>query len=284
MAIFYNQATLTYNGGAANSNIVSGEIVEVVTAAKTATPSTYRAGETITYVISLFNGGTTAVSSLTVTDDLGAYTQGEETLVPLDYVDGSLRFFVNGALQASPAVTISSGSLVISGIDIPAGSNAILVYRATVNGFAPLAVDSEITNTATVTGGGIINPVTVSETVTSEDSALLSITKAVSPSTVTENGRLTYTFVIENSGNTEAVATDNLVVSDVFDPVLSNLVVTFEGEIWSENTEYTYNDATGEFDTVAGQITVPAATYTTDASGAVIVTPGSVTLTVSGTV
>ena len=66
MAIFYNQATLTYNGGVANSNIVSGEIVEVVTAAKTATPSTYRAGETITYVISLFNGGTTAVSGLTL--------------------------------------------------------------------------------------------------------------------------------------------------------------------------------------------------------------------------
>ena len=283
MAIFYNQATLTYNGGVANSNIVSGEIVEVITAAKTATPSTYRAGETVTYVISLFNSGTTAVSGLTVTDDLGAYTLGTETLVPLDYIDGSLRFFVNGVLQASPAVT-SEGSLVISGIDLPAGSNAVLVYRATANGFAPLGIESVITNTATVTGGGIINPVTVSETITSEDSALLSITKAVSPSTVTENGRLTYTFVIENSGNTEAVATDNLVVSDVFDPVLSNLVVTFEGEIWTENTEYTYNDATGEFETVAGQITVPAATYTTDASGAVTVTPGSVTLTVSGTV
>lgn len=283
MAVFYNQATLTYNGGVANSNIVSGEIVEVITAAKTATPSTYRAGETVTYVISLFNGGTTAVSGLTVSDDLGAYTLGTETLVPLDYVDGSIRFFVNGVLQASPAVT-SEGSLVISGIDLPAGSNAVLVYRATANGFAPLGVESVITNTATVTGCGIINPVTASETISSEDSALLSISKAVSPSTVIENGRLTYTFVIENRGNTEAVATDNLVVSDVFDPVLSNLVVTFEGETWTEGTEYTYNAATGEFATVAGQITVPAATYTTDASGAVTVTPGSVTLTVSGTV
>ena len=27
MAVFFNQATLTYNGGVANSNIVSGEIV-----------------------------------------------------------------------------------------------------------------------------------------------------------------------------------------------------------------------------------------------------------------
>ena len=283
MAVFYNQATLTYNGGVANSNIVSGEIVEAVTAAKTATPSTYRAGEVITYVISLFNGGSTAASGLTVSDNLGAYVSGADTLVPLDYVDGSLRFFVNGALQASPTVT-AGDSLVISGIDLPANSNAVLVYRAVANGFAPLGVESVITNTATVTGGGIINPVSVSETINSEDSALLSINKAVSPSTITENGRLTYTFVIENSGNTEASATDNLVVSDSFDPVLSSLAVTFEGVAWTEGTEYNYNATTGEFTTVAGQITVPAATYSTDASGAVIVTPGSVTLTVSGTV
>ena len=283
MAVFYNQATLTYNGGVANSNIVSGEIVEAVTAAKTATPSTYRAGEVVTYVISLFNGGSTAASGLTVSDNLGAYASGADTLVPLDYVDGSLRFFVNGALQASPTVT-AGDSLVISGIDLPANSNAVLVYRAVANGFAPLGVESVITNTATVSGGGIINPVSVSETINSEDSALLSINKAVSPSTITENGRLTYTFVIENSGNTEASATDNLVVSDSFDPVLSSLAVTFEGVAWTEGTEYNYNATTGEFTTVAGQITVPAATYSTDASGAVIVTPGSVTLTVSGTV
>ena len=283
MAVFYNQATLTYNGGVANSNIVSGEIVEAITASKTATPSTYRAGETITYVVSILNSGTTAVNGITVSDDLGAYTQNENTLVPLDYVENSVRYFVNGVLQPTPAVA-TQPTLTVSGINIPAGGNAVIVYRATANGFAPLLAESEITNTATVTGGGIINPVTASETVTSEDSALLSISKAVTPSSITENGRLTYTFVIENSGNTEAVATDNLVVSDSFDPILSDLVVTFEGTTWTEGTEYTYSAATGEFATVAGQITVPAATFTTDASGATVITPGTVTLTVSGTV
>jgi uncharacterized repeat protein (TIGR01451 family) len=95
---------------------------------------------------------------------------------------------------------------------------------------------------------------------------------------------LTYTFVIENRGNTEAVATDNLVVTDTFNPILSSLAVTFEGETWTEGENYTYNENTGEFATLAGQITVPAATYSTDASGAVTVVPGTVTLTVSGTV
>ena len=283
MAVFFNQATLTYNGGVANSNIVSGEIVEVVTASKTATPSIYRAFETVTYVVTLLNSGSTAVNGLSLSDNLGAYTSGELTLVPLDYVSDSVRYFTNGVLQPTPTVS-SVSPLTISGINIPAGGNATIVYRATVNGFAPLVAGSEITNTLTVTGGGIINPVTASETISSNDSAELTITKAVSPSTVTENGQLTYTFVIENSGNTEAVSTDNLVVSDTFNPILGSITVVYDGTVWELGTNYTYNETTGEFATVAGQITVPAATYSTDPSGAVTVTPGSVTLTVSGTV
>ena len=283
MAVFYNQATLTYNGGVANSNIVSGEIVEVISATKTATPSTYRAGDVITYVVTLLNGGTAAVNGLTVTDDLGAYVSGEQTLVPLDYIGDSVRYFVNGVPQANP--TAEGGApLVISGLNVPAGGNATLVYRARANGYAPLGTESEITNTVNVTGTGIVNPVTATETINSEDSAELSITKSVTPATVTENGQLTYTFVIENSGNTEAVATDNLVVTDTFNPILSSLAVTFEGDTWTEGENYTYNETTGEFATVAGQITVPAATYSTDASGAVTTIPGTVTLTVSGTV
>ena len=284
MAVFFNQATLTYNGGVANSNIVSGEIAQVITASKTATPSTYRAGEVVTYIVTLLNGGTSPISGLTVSDDLGAYTSGGQTLVPLDYIEDSVRYFTNGVPQPNPTAETANG-LVISGLDIPAGGNATLVYRARVNGFAPLGTEGEITNTATVTGSGIVNPITASATINSEDSAELSITKSVTPATVTENGRLTYTFVIENSGNTEAVATDNLVVTDTFDPALSSLIVTFEGETWTEGEQYTYNETTGEFATVASQITVPAATYTADpATGAITVTPGSVTLTVSGTV
>ena len=50
-------------------------------------------------------------------------------------------------------------------------------------------------------------------------------------------------------------------------------------------TDYTYNADTGDFATVAGAITVPAATYTQDpTTGAYSVTPGSAILTVTGTV
>ena len=61
--------------------------------------------------------------------------------------------------------------------------------------------------------------------------------------------------------------------------------VTFNGTAWVSPTNYTYDGATGVFSTVAGQITVPAATYTTDpVSGVVTVTPGTAILTVTGTI
>ena len=96
---------------------------------------------------------------------------------------------------------------------------------------------------------------------------------------------MTYTFTIINTGNTAAVATDNVTVTDTFNPILSNLVVALDGTTWSTPANYTYNGATGEFATVPGQIVVPAATYTQDATtGEWIIEPGVAVLTVSGTV
>ena len=92
MASFTNQATLTYNGLVTNSNVASGELLEVLSAAKTAVIDNYAAGGTVTYILSLVNAGTTAFNGLTVTDSLGEYTAENLTLYPLRYVDGSLRY------------------------------------------------------------------------------------------------------------------------------------------------------------------------------------------------
>ena len=50
MAIFTNQATLSYNNTTTTSNIVTGEIVEVLSAAKNALDDDYRLNDVITYV------------------------------------------------------------------------------------------------------------------------------------------------------------------------------------------------------------------------------------------
>ena len=283
MAIFTNQATLSYRNGTVSSNVVTGEIVEVLSADKKALLQTYSADDTVSYVIALYNSGNTSLTSVTVSDDLGAYAFGSTVLVPLTYVNGSLAYYLNGVLQTSPTVSAAGTALVISGISVPAGGYSLLVYEARINDYAPLNPGGQIVNTATVTNGA--QSVTATETITVAAQPILSITKGLSPNTVSENGQLTYTFTIQNFGNTAAVAADDLVISDTFDPILDPITVTYNGAQWTEGVEYNYNSATGEFSTVAGNITVPAATYSQDpATGEWNAVPGTATVTVTGTV
>ena len=284
MATFYNQATLSYLGRDVVSNITAGEITEALTATKTAVTDTYGAGDTITYVVSLVNTGAAPLDNLTVTDDLGAYESGAQTLVPLTYVDGSILYFVNGVLQ--PTQTVTAGdTLTVTGVSVPASGNTAIVYQARVNAFAPLSDGSTVTNEVTVNGASLTAPVTADETVAVRSEAMLTITKSLTPTTVTNNGRITYTFVLQNTGNREVVATDDALVTDTFDPILSALSVTFNGASWTEGTNYTYDEATGAFATLPGQITIPAATYAQDpATGAWSVTPGVSVITVSGNI
>ena len=283
MARFTNQAQLRYGDAVANSNIAVGEILEVLSATKTAVRSTYGPKDSVTYVISIVNSGAAAFAGISISDDLGTYTIEPDALTPLTYIAGSVKYYINGVLQAAPTVT-AGPPLVVSGLTIPAGGNATIVYEASVNEYAPLAAASTITNTATVSGGGV-TPIEVEETIHAASGPVLSITKSVSPVPVTENGTLTYTFLIQNSGNADANATTGVVVTDTFNPVLSNLTATFNGTALTAGTQYTYDETTGVFSTTAGEITVPAATYERDpVTNAWVVTPGVSTLTITGTI
>ena len=96
---------------------------------------------------------------------------------------------------------------------------------------------------------------------------------------------MTYTFVIENYGNTASVAADNVIFRDVFSPVLNSLTATFNGTQWVQGTNYNYDNTTGEFVTLNGQIEVPAAQFTQDSqTGAWSVQPGVSTLVIKGNI
>ena len=284
MAIFSNQATLTYNGNSTNSNIAYGEILDVLAATKTAIEGSYTPGELVTYAVTLRNTGSSALTGLTVTDDLGGYTFGAATVYPLTYEDGSATLFVNGVPQAAPGVT-AGPPLVFTGINVPAGGDIVLVYQASANAYADPGAEGTIDNTVTVTGDGLSAPIVATETVTASAEPMLTISKSITPSQVVDNDRVTYTFVIQNSGNQPVIATDNAIITDTFDPILTALQVTFDGAAWTQGVQYNYNEATGLFTTVAGQILVPAATYTQDPiTGAYTATPGIATLVVTGTI
>lgn len=281
MATFFNQATLSYNGNVTNSNITTGEILEALSAVKTPVDDEYWFNEENTYVISITNSGTASYTNLTLTDDLGEYSFGTGTLVPLTYVENSVLYYVNGVLQPAPAVT-AGNELTISGINVPAGGNAIILYAVTANGYAPLDGNSSITNTVTISGCSM--SVTAEATVTARNDVMLSVSKSLSPATVVENERITYTITVQNYGNTPVVATDDAIITDNFDPVLSNLVVTFNGTQWTEGVNYTYNASTGAFSTNPAQITVPAAEYSQNMSGEWVIQPGVSTLVISGNI
>lgn len=276
-------AQFRYGNSIANSNIAVGELLEVLSASKTAVRKTYGQNDTVTYVITIVNAGATALSGITITDNLGAYTFGEGTLVPLTYIADTVKYYVNGVLQTAPVVT-GAPSLVISGLTVPANGDIAVVYEAEVNALAPMDAAGTITNTAVVTGGGI-TPITVTETIGTESEPILTITKSVSPVPVTENGTLTYTFLIQNAGSAPADIGTDAVIVDTFNPLLSNLAVSFNGTAWAETTNYTYDETTGVFTTIAGQITVPAATYTQNpVTGVWTADPGVSTLVVKGTI
>lgn len=284
MQTFTNQASLAYNDTIVNSNITVGQIMATLSMTKTALRDEYAAGDSVTYVISIVNSGTTSFSGLTLTDNLGAYLAQSETRYPLDYQPESLRYYVNGVLQTTPAVT-GDTPLVITGISVPAGGNAILIYEAQVNGYAPLGEEASILNTVTLSGGGLSNAITAQETVTPVLGPVLSITKSLSPTSIPENGQITYTFLIQNTGNEAAEAADNVVMSDTFLPILEGLTATLNGVVLTEGTDYTYDETTGAFATLPGVITVPAATFVQDpTTGLWSTTPGTAVLVVTGTV
>ncbi len=284
MAIFSNQATLTVNGNVTNSNIAYGELLEVLSGTKSSVEGEYGAQCPVTYIITLRNTGNVALTNLTLTDDLGGYDFNGTTVYPLNYVADSVKVFADGVAQTASAVT-AGPPLVFSGITVPANGDTVLIYQARTTAFADPSDTGSIVNTATVAGAGLTTPITVTATTPAQTEARLSITKSISPAQVTDNSEVTYTFVIQNYGSAAVIATDNAAVTDTFDPILSSLNVTLDGTALALGTGYTYDENTGLFSTVPGEITVPAANVTQDATtGEYTVTPGTATLTVTGTI
>lgn len=205
-------------------------------------------------------------------------------LTPLTYQAGTLRYFMNGVLQTAPAVTVLANGIRIDGISVPAGGVTTLAYTARVNAFADPSAEGTIENTVTVTGGGLTDAVTATETLPAAAAAELRIVKALEPVRVSDSGTLTYTFTIENYGGAAADAAAGITVTDRFDPILRGIAVTYNGDTWLP-ANYTYDTATGLFRTVPGAITIPAASTVQDPeTGVWTVRPGTVTLQITGTI
>lgn len=284
---FTNQATLTYDNRTTNSNVVSGVLQETLSISKSAISGDYRQGDTVTYAVSVINSGNTAFTGLTLTDNLGAYASGTAagTVTPLTFIPGSVVLYSNGTRQAAAPTVSDQSPLTITGLTVPAGGNILVLYSANANQFAPQGTTGAIANTVTLSGEGLTAPITATANTDANAAASLSVIKSLNPTTVIENQPLTYTFTIQNTGATATTAADNLILTDVFDPILNITSVTLNGVALNQGTDYNYNAMTGTFTTVANRITVPGATYAQNpTTGAWTITPGTAVLQVVGTI
>lgn len=280
MPAFTNQALLTYNNNrTALSNIANGNISEPFVMTKRAVNDDYVSNDDVTYVVTITNSSVAPLTNVTFVDNLGAYPYGPVpiTLYPLTFV-GPVLYYVNGVSHANIVPTQTTPTLILTIPSIPALGNVTLVYEVNVNQYAPLDVEDTIVNTAQITELVGIN---ATATIVTENIPQLAITKNISPNPIIDNQTATYTFIIENYGNT---ASTDVVLTDTFNPILSNVTVSVDGNPLVLNTDYTYTAGTGALATITGRLTVPAGTITQNSSGVVKVTPGSITLVVTGTV
>lgn len=282
--IITNQASIAYRynnqSASAVSNIASAVLNDTLSVEKVSLESTYRPGEEITYVITVTNGGSSALAGVSVTDDLGAYTVGGQTVTPLTYT-GPAIFFIDGVYNGNVTPTVTADGISFGPTTLGAGAVAQVIYKATVNNFAPITEGGEITNTVTATAAGNNTPISDSNTITADSFADVTITKTMAPSDVSEGDALTYTFVISNYGNAEAT---DIVLTDAFDPAPQNITVQVNGTVVPA-TDYEYANGVLTLPTTPGatELSLPPATITQDpATGEVIVTPSTLTVTVTG--
>src|SRR5207245_1602914 len=161
---------------------------------KTDSPDPVRPGGSLTYTVSVTNGGPNAAASVTMNDPLPALTTFQSETHPA------------GWTCTTPAVG-STGTVSCTTASLASGATATFTIVVQVSPSTPDG--TTISNTATVTSTTsdpnlLNNTATATTTVRAE--ADLSITKTDSPDPVRPGGSLTYTVSVTNGGPNAAAS------------------------------------------------------------------------------
>ena len=287
MPTIENFATINYTSGGVAvtkvSNLAEIQLESSVTFTKNSLGTTYGDSSIVTYILTISNTSSSALNNITVTDDLGTFTEGTLELTPLTYT-APAQLLINGQ-NASGQLTVDASAteqVVFSFPTLAAGATANIIYRATINEFAPLCGTAFITNTATLTSDSECANTSASSTITAELAADVSVFKQMSPNPVVCGDTVTYTIRVYNYGNIPA---ENIQLIDAFDPAPTNITVSLDGVVLNE-TAYTYENGVLTIPSGEGSDTVVAAATCTrdEITGIVSVTPGMIEYVITGTI
>ena len=242
-----NSANITYQYGTltdtAKSNLVTTMMAESYSliGTKTSLNTNWRPSENLTFMIRIENNGSEPLYAVSMQDDLGGTTR------LLSYIPCSAKMLRNDVLIGITPTNMSPLTMVIPGT-LEAGGVVVFTYVAKVIGDIDASIN-EITNTVTVVGHETSD---MGPTVTIDPPLALTlpianyadvrIEKLVDKEEIVSGDNLTYTFVLENSGNIEAT---NVVIKDTLPTgfTINSITSTTNGVVTEfEATDYSVGE------------------------------------------
>lgn len=267
--------------GYAASNVTEITFAETISLSGDFLTDFYHAGKSITHIISISNNSDYSAKNIKITDNMGTYSSElGKNFTPLTY-EKNAYLYIGGVFHSRIKPEIYTDKTVFSVLSIPPKSNALIIHSALVNPAAPPGTDGVITDTINVSSDESPVLQTYSCTVQSLPRADIKIIKHASPKTVLPGEKISYTFFIYNYGNTQA---KNVVLKDNLPPELTAIRVTV-GETPLPCSDYSVINQNFTLPSYGSGyiLTVPEASFCQDnTSGEFIITPGSVTVCVTG--
>lgn len=284
----YNTASLTFQYGSqkgcVSSNVAVTTLQDLLTVSKTSLGDSYSQNSEITFIISINNNNNSVIKNIKIEDDMGTYCLGQDicdaSFTPLTYIGPSI-LYIGGVFSANIEPKISSGKILFEISNIPARSNALIIYKTVANNFAQLVSGSKIISTVSISSDEISKTITDSSTLNIKDEADIRIIKNMNPNPILTGEKITYNFSLYNYGNTEAT---NVTLNDTFSPAPNTVNVYLNSQELT-TSDFSYANSTLTIPSYNSNISIsiPAANFIQDnITGLISIEPGITSIMVTG--